>query len=141
MRWICVLIAAGAIASWVPRTLAQEGLSSEQLRRMYDDAVVQLKTAQDRRNELARENEKLRSRIIQLERDVKQLEQARAVANALADKTFQARSERAAFQEFLSANPIIRLQWQVFLAKGMPGMPGAGDPLGADWPFPDRFCE
>jgi hypothetical protein len=138
MRWICVLVAAGMIASWVPRTLAQEGLSSEQLRRMYDDAVVQLKTAQDRRNELARENDKLRSRITQLETVEKELEKEMAAANARADKTFSARSERAAFQEFLAANPTIRIQWQTFMARGMPGMPGSRDLLGLDWPFPDK---
>lgn len=139
MRWICVLVAAGLIALEVPCTLAQDGLSSDQLRRMYDDAVAQLKTAQDRRNELARENEKLRSRISQLDQVEKELQQVQAAANTLADKTFQARSERATFQEFLTANPSICLQWQVFAGRSLLGTPVYCDPWGVDWPLPHKL--
>ena len=135
MRWVCVLVAVGWMACQVPFSFAQDGLSSDQLRRMYDDAVAQLKTAQDRRNELARENEKLRARIAQLEKD---LEQARTAANTIADKTFQARSEHAAFQEFLAANPSIRIQWQIFIEKSLLAAPGSTDPLGLDWPLLDK---
>ena len=136
MRWICVLVAAAVFALKAPCALAQDGLSSDQLRRMYDDAVVQLKTAQDRRNELARENEKLRSRIIQLEQVEKQLQQVQAAVNKLADQTFQARSEHAAFQEFLTANPSIRIQWQAFSGRNSLGMSAFCDPFGVDWPLP-----
>ncbi len=139
MRRICVLAVAGTIAWWVPGTLAQEGLSSDQLRRMYDDAVVHLKTAQDRRNELAREVEKLRGRITQLEGSEKELEKVRAAASTLADKTFQARSEHAAFREFLAANPSIRIKWRAFVGSDVPGLPSTGDPLGIDWPLPDKL--
>ena len=138
MRWICVFVAA-VIALEVPCVLAQEGLSSDQLRRMYDDAVVQLKTAQDRRNELARENEKLRSRLIQLDAIQKELEKVQREANLTADKTFQARSEHAAFREFLAANPFIRLQWQAFLGNDLPGVASCDDPLGVDWPLPHKL--
>lgn len=138
MRWICVFVAA-AIALQVPCVLAQDGLSSDQLRRMYDDAVVQLKTAQDRRNELARENEKLRSRPIQLEAIQKELDKVQREANIVADKTFEARSEHAAFQEFLAANPFIRIQWQAFSGKCLLDVPSCGDPLGVDWPLPDKL--
>lgn len=139
MRWICAVVAAGTIAIQVPHALAQDGLSSDQLRRMYDLAVVQLKTAQDRRNELARENEKLRTRIIQLEHVEKELQQVQAAANTLADKTFQARSERAAFQEFLTANPSICLRWQVFADQSPLGTAAFCDPLGVDWPLPNKL--
>ena len=124
------------MASQVPWALAQDGLSSDQLRRMYDDAVVQLKTAQDRRNELARENKKLSDRIAQLE---KELQQAQAANSVLADRTFQARSERAAFQEFLAVNPSIRLQWRLFSEKSPLVMPALGDLFGVDWPLPDKL--
>jgi hypothetical protein len=139
MRWICVFVAAAVFALQVPGVLAQDGLSSDQLRRMYDDAVVQLKTAQDRRNELARENEKLRSRLIQLESIQKELDKVQRDANITADKTFQARSEHAAFQEFLAANPFIRIQWQAFSGKNLLDAPSCGDPLGVDWPLPDKL--
>jgi regulator of replication initiation timing len=146
MRWICVLVAAGWMVWQVPGATAQDNLdnlSSEQLRRMYGDAVVQLKTAQDRRNELARENtelakenEKLRAKIAQLEREV---QQAQTATNAIADKTFQARAERAAFQEFLAVNPSIRIQWQIFTEKSLLAAPDSGGLPGADWPLPDKL--
>ena len=139
MRWICVFVAAAVFALQAPCALAQDGLSSDQLRRMYDDAVVQLKTAQDRRNELARENEKLRSRLVQLEAVQKELDKVQREANIVADKTFQARSEYAAFHEFLTANPLIRIQWRAFLGNDLPGVPSCGDPLGVDWPLPDKL--
>jgi outer membrane murein-binding lipoprotein Lpp len=119
---------------WLPAAvLGQEGLSNEQLKRAYDDAVVQLKTAQDRRNELARESEKLKARITQLEKD---LEQSRSAANALADKTFQVRAEHAAFTDFLRDNPAVRVQWQLFLEKNLLACPDAGDLIDHDWPLP-----
>ena len=71
---------------------------------MYDDTVAQMKAAQDRRNELARdnselervngelvkENERLRAEIDGLQ---KKAADAQAEAVALADKTLQARSK------------------------------------------------
>lgn len=123
------MLCAGSVA------LGQDELSSEQLRRMYDDAVAQLRTAQDRRNELAKENQKLRDRIAELEKQVKKAESDR---NLIADKTFQARAEREAFLSFLAINPSIRLQWQIFMEKSLLAVPGSADPLGTDWPLPDK---
>ena len=85
-----LVLLLGAMIGFSPALLpAQDGLNSEQLKRMYDDAVVQLKNAQDRRNELAHENEKIRGRVAELEKQTTELQ---ASLNKLADKTFQARS-------------------------------------------------
>lgn len=136
MRRFGGLILVGTAMFWLPAlAVAADGLSSEQLKRMYDDTVVQLRTAQDRRNELARENEKLQARIAQLE---KELEQTRENATAVADKTFQARAERAAFAEFLRSNPAVRLQWQAYLQQNLLGTPEVKDPLDRDWPLPGK---
>jgi hypothetical protein len=74
-----------------------------------------------------------------LEQVEKQLQQVQAAANMLADKTFQVRSEHAAFQEFLAANPSIRLQWQAFVGQSPLGLPAFCDPLGVDWPLPNKL--
>lgn len=128
-----LVLLLGAMIGFSPALLpAQDGLNSEQLKRMYDDAVVQLKNAQDRRNELAHENEKIRGRVAELEKQTTELQ---ASLNKLADKTFQARSERAAFAEFLRENPPIQVQWQLFLEKTLPGNSIPGDVLDRQWPF------
>ena len=134
MRPRCVLIVI-ALAIFCPatRVLAQEELSSDQLRRMYVDALTQLKTAQDRRNDLARENQKLRDRISLLE---KALDKSETEAISIADKTFQARSQASLFQEFLKSNPYIRLQWQSFVEKNLLTAPDTKALLDPDWPLP-----
>lgn len=87
-------------------------MSTDQLRRMYDDAVAQLRAAQDRRNELARENERLQERVAGLQEQVADL---KTQLTRLTDSTFQIRSERAAWLEFLRTSPVIRSQWFSFL--------------------------
>ena len=122
---ITMLLAPGFV-------LAQQELTSDQLRRMYDDAVAQMKTTQDRRNELARDSEKLRARITELE---KELEDTRAQMTAIADSTFKARAERAAFDDFLKANSTIRSQWLAFLQKNMIPATDVSQLLDSCWPF------
>lgn len=111
---------------------AQEELSSDQLRRMYDDALAQMRTAQDRRNELARENEKLRARIAQLE---KELQMAQSQVTDISDGTFRARAEHAAINDFLDANPLIKRDWLAFLHQNLLASPDLRSMLDADWPF------
>jgi septal ring factor EnvC (AmiA/AmiB activator) len=130
------LVLVGAMLAWMPcALLAQDGLSNEELKRMYDDSVVQLKSAQDRRNELARENAQLKARIAELE---KNLEQTRAAADVVADKTYQSRAQHEAFADFLQANPSIRVQWQRFLERNLLVNPRGGDLLDRDWPLSCR---
>ena len=122
---ITMLLAPGVL-------MAQEELTSDQLRRMYDDAVAQMKTTQDRRNELARDSEKLRARIAELEG---KLEETRAQMTAMADSTYKARAECAAFDEFLKANVSLRGQWLAFLQKSIIPATDVKQLLDADWPF------
>lgn len=122
---IAMLLAPGPL-------LAQEELTSEQLRRMYDDAIAQGKATQDRRNELARDNEKLRLHIAELE---KKLEEAQAKLTEVADSTFHARSRCAAIEEFLQANPSIRGQWLVFLQRNTIPSANLSQFLDVGWPF------
>ena len=127
-----VVLVALALSMLPGLSLAQEGLSNEQLKRMYDDAVVQLKSAQDRRNDLARENEKLKGHIAQLEHE---LAAKQSALDTIADRTFQARSEWAAFTDFLASEPSIRVQWQLFLEHNLFPEPNLSDFIDCDWPL------
>lgn len=51
-------------------TDAADTPSPDQLKKMYDDALVQLKSAQDRKNELAKENEDLKAKAEELGKDL-----------------------------------------------------------------------
>lgn len=129
----CALVLTIASISLSPIVLlAQEGLSTEQLKRMYDDAVVTLKSAQDRRNELAHENEKLQARLNVAE---KQLAEQQAASYQLADSTYQIRAEHSAFATFLRENPDILVKWQLFIEKSLLVNLKPNDVLDREWPF------
>jgi DNA repair ATPase RecN len=89
------------------------------LQQMYKDTLAQLKTAQDRKNELAADNDKLTARISELE---KQLADNQASIDALrreradfSSRNFTLRAWYAAWQGFLSDDSDLRARWNVFL--------------------------
>lgn len=103
--------------------LAQEPSNPEQLKKMYGDALAQLKAAQDRKNELASQNEQLTARVAELQ---KQLDQARGEMLDLkrqdaenAEKSFYLRSHHAVWQSFLERYPDLKLRWKLFLEKDL----------------------
>ncbi len=114
--------------------------SPDQLKKSYEDALVQLKSAQDRKNELAKETENLKAKVEELS---KQLTAAQAQAQDLkrelaanGDKTFYLRSYHAAWQTFLRQHPEILDRWQQFIDNDIRGnpepMPTLIDPA---WPL------
>ena len=111
---------------------AQDQPSPDQLKKMYDDALAQLKTAQDRKNELAVENEKLTARITEL---TKNLEESRKQAAGYAEQTFYLRSHYAAWQNFVRKYPALRQRWIVFLEAGLLDSPhDVSEIVDPDWP-------
>lgn len=114
--------------------------SPDQLKKMYDDTLVQLKSAQDRKNELAKENETIKAKVEELS---KQLAAARVENQDLqrqvaenGDKTFYLRSYHAAWQSFLRDHPDILGRWQQFIDSDIRGLsepiPSLIDPA---WPL------
>jgi hypothetical protein len=117
----------------VVRAAAQDGLTQEQLRKMYDDALVQLKASQDRKAELAGENEKLQARVAELE---KQLAEARGQISEHAERTFFYRSQHAAWQTFLQRYPTLMQRWKLFLEAGILTTPNEIPQwMDPDWPL------
>lgn len=109
MRW---LRAAAVVLVFCGGARAQDQTNPEDLNRKYQDALNQLKAAQDRKNELASENEQLKARLAELEA---QSEAHQRSAADYARQTFFLRSQYAAWQSFLQRYPRLLSQWQVFL--------------------------
>src|SRR5689334_21216917 len=116
---VCAAIALLLLNS-IPGAAAQDQPSAEQLKKNYDDALAQLKTAQDRKNELAVENEKLGAKLAETQ---KQLDEARKQAAGYAEQTFYLRSHYAAWQNFVKRYPALRQRWIVFLEGGLLDVP------------------
>lgn len=105
---------------------AQEQTTNpDDLNRKYADSLAQLKAAQDRRNELASENEKLAARITELEQKLKESERREAAFN---ERTWFLRSHYAAWQSFLRNQPVLLQRWKLFMES---------DPLAAPWTLPE----
>ncbi len=111
----------------------------DQLKKMYDDALVQLKQAQDRKNELAADNDKLNAKLNDLQ---KQLDAAKSKADesaqesaGFAEKTFFLRSHYAAWQDFIRRRPQLEAEWKVFLSGDSLGLGRVQDYIDKDWPL------
>jgi septal ring factor EnvC (AmiA/AmiB activator) len=112
MRWL--LCAVLALATSAPLVRADEPPHPDELKRLSE----QLKAAQDRKNELAAENEKLVAKVAELQ---KQLDNANA---DFAEKTYQWRSAHAAWELFLRRYPALAGKWQAFLQSSLLTAPG-----------------
>jgi chromosome segregation ATPase len=121
MRALAWAVTAVALAAGATLALAQEANNPEQIKKLYDDALAQLKAAQDRKNELATQNEQLTAKVAELQ---KQLDQARGEMLELkrqdaenAEKSFYLRSHHAAWQTFIDRYPELKSRWKKFLEK------------------------
>ncbi len=113
--------------------LSDDEVNADQLKRMYDDAVTQLRAAQDRRNELAKQNEKLSSQIRDLQ---KQAQDAKAETQTMAEQTFKMRLEYRAFQDFVKRYPGVDVRWRMFMRSDLLSRTDCIlDQLNSDWPF------
>ena len=131
--WVVLILSMTAAAAW-----GQDQPNPDQLRRMYDDARNQLKQAQDRKNELAVENDKLNARVVDLQKQLDaaklKLDDAARATGDEARRSFSARSQQAAWQVFISADPKLELRWQLFLQNAGPS-PRLLDQLDPSWPW------
>lgn len=91
----------------------------EQMKRMYDDAVAQLKAAQDRKNELAAENERLQQQLAAAQKDLAtanaRLDELKRSDADHAEKTFFLRSHYLAWQLFVKEQPELNAKWKAFI--------------------------
>ena len=113
--------------------LAADKPNPDQLKKAYDDALVQLKDAQNSKNELAKQNDNLAKQIEELR---KQLASANAQIQGLRrqvadndEKTFYLRSYYAAWRAFLRTHPDLAVRWKLFLGSDPLALPQEPLPL------------
>jgi len=128
--WIGLVVMSVALPG-VAR--ADDEVKPEEWQKMYKDTLVQLKAAQDRKAELA-------ARVADLEKQLQsansQNDQLKRQSADYADKTYFLRSYYAAWLQFLSTRPSMRLEWDMFLNTAVPVTPdGAAPFIDADWPL------
>lgn len=96
-----------------------EDPSYDQLKKLHEDSLKQLEIAQTRKNELSAENDQLRARVADVE---KQLAAARGQAEDLqrqaaewAERTYFYRAHYAAWRQFIRNRPALMAEWDVLL--------------------------
>jgi hypothetical protein len=106
---------------------AEDEVKPEQLKKMYDDALAQLKAAQDRKAELAKENDALTAKVTELQKQLaasqEQIASLKREATESADKTYYLRAYHAAWQRFISNYPELTLKWKAYLGHGAFSLP------------------
>lgn len=118
-------LAAGLCLALFPAVAAAQ--DSRDYKKDYEDALAQLKQAQDRKSELNRENEQLKAQLAALEAEAKVL---RRDAADHAERTFFLRSHYAAWKRFIAANPELKKRWDQYLGAAAAELPAPlVDPL------------
>lgn len=128
-QWMAWALAVSVATS---TAVAQNQPSPEQIQTLYQDALNQLKAAQDRKNELATENAKLKKREAELEQ---QLAAANQRIGMVRQQLGQAADLNNAWADFVSLYQPLRTMWERYLAGGQV-RPRMADWLDSGtWPF------
>src|SRR5437588_11801046 len=109
---MCRLFIVVALLTSTGVGLAQDSSNPDELKKSLADALNQLKASQDRKNELATENEKLKAKIAEQQKEV---DESRRIAADCSQKTWFLRSHYAAWENFLKRYPRLKAQWDLFL--------------------------
>ena len=131
MRTMVWLMAAVCLLAGT--VLAEDKPNPDQLKKAYDDALVQLRAAQNSKNDLARETDRLSKQIEELKKQLAtaqgQIETLKREVSDQDQRTFYLRSYQAAWQNFLKAHPDLLLRWKAFLADDVLAIPQQRQPL------------
>ena len=111
--------AVTAVALTAGFAFAQDANNPEQVKKLYQDALAQLKAAQDRKNELAKENERLGTEVERLKKELAgtqgEMAGLRAQAAEQAERSYFLRSHYALWRKFVSLYPTVELRWRLFV--------------------------
>jgi hypothetical protein len=104
-----------------------------QLQKAYSDTLIQLKAAQDAKNELASSNEKLGKQLEEMKKQVAASQaRIRDLERQVSDndgKNFYLRSFYAAWQTFIKLHPELAVRWKAYLGNDALAMPQEPRPL------------
>lgn len=111
------------IVSLVLPTLVLANDDPSHLRKMYESAVQQLRVSQNRKNDLAQQNERLNAEIAKLkqqlaERDA-EVASLQKQAAFWAQTAYELRVHLAAWNEFVTRWPGLNARWRGFLQTGI----------------------
>jgi septal ring factor EnvC (AmiA/AmiB activator) len=139
MRPLCLIAAVCLLAG---TGLAEDKPNPDQLKRAYDDALAQLKAAQDSKSQLAKENERLSKQIDDLKKHVTdrdgRIEELQRQVSDNDQKTFYLRAYQAAWQNFLRAHADVLIRWKAFMSGDVLALPHEQQPLlDLDYPHPE----
>jgi predicted nuclease with TOPRIM domain len=119
MKQFWTWLVVGMVVFLTGSAKAQEPPKYDVLKKMYDDAVVALKGAQQSKNELATKNEEQSKQITELQKQLdtvtRERDELQRQAATYAEKTYNLRSSYAAWQEFMKRYPSLQAKWKVFL--------------------------
>jgi hypothetical protein len=114
MSCVVVLVLLPAVGGVV----RGQDVKPDDLKKLLNETRAELKTAQDRKADLANENAKLSSRVRELEKtnqaQTAQLDDLKRKAAAFADRTLFLSTQYAAWTQFIALNPSVRMQWAIF---------------------------
>ena len=131
--------AVAAVLAFAGAAAAQDRRDPAQLQKAYDDLLDNLKTAQERKNQLAEENRKLGEQVAELQKQLDRMkgevEQSRRSDAEQADRTFFLRAHYAAWQTFIRRYPEFYGRWKAFFGTAT-FAPGRELPPGLEpeWP-------
>ena len=135
--WAASVLVLTAGLAW-PAAPAR-GQDAEQWKKMYEGAIEQLKAAQERKNQLAAENEKLVQHLDALKKElaaakirVDELSHADAVH---AEKTYFLRAHYMAWQAFVGGDAELKARWRRYLEDGYLAIPrNVSALIDREWP-------
>jgi hypothetical protein len=128
--WLGMMVALLALPA---AARGQEDLKPDQLQKLYKDTLAQLKAAQDRKAELS-------ARVDDLQ---KQLQDANTLNDQLkrqtadfADRNYFLRTFYAAWFQFISTRPALKVDWDLYLNTTAPLGAGGLSPFeDPEWPL------
>ena len=138
---VVAVVVMATLVSSPAAALAQENPNPEQLKKAYDTALEQLKAAQERKNQLAAENEKLAATVADLQKQLTaanaRMEDMKRVDAEQAEKSFILRSHYMAWRDFCKAYPEVMNRWKAFLGNQFLTAPddAATEILDPQWPM------
>jgi septal ring factor EnvC (AmiA/AmiB activator) len=135
----CVWVIA-AVLLCATSGFADDQIKPEQMKKMYDDALAQLKAAQDRKAELAKENEALAAKVEELKKQLASAQdQIQTLKREVSDndqKTFFLRSYHAAWESFIRQHPDLLAKWKMYLGDSVFSAPQeAPEVIPLNWPL------
>ena len=114
--WRSVIFVLLAMLIPIRFAKADDEPKPEQLRQLLENTLSQLKSAQERKTQLAEENEQLKAKVVDLEKQLKdKSSEIKRQADAIAERSFFLRSHYAAWQEFIRRYPKMQNRWRAFL--------------------------